>query len=55
MEYVNKKEVTEVLQKLIDARKNKNCSRQSIIERKAFEYALAIINKAKVYETDKDL
>lgn len=55
MEYIRKEEVVNVLQKLIDARKNKNCSRQSIIERKAFEYAMAIINKAKVYETDKDL
>lgn len=55
MEYIKKEDITNVLQKLIDARKNKNCSRQTIIERKAFEYALAIVNKAETYESGKDL
>lgn len=55
MEYLKKKEITDVLQKLIDARKNKNCSRQTIVEARAFEYALAIIEQAKVYEFDKDI
>lgn len=55
MEYLKKNEIVEVLQKLIDARKGKNCSRQTIVEARAFEYALAIIEKAKVYEFDQDV
>ena len=54
MEYIKKEDVTKTLQKFIDSRKC-NCSKQTIIEKKAFEYALAIVNKCKVYETDKDL
>lgn len=47
-EYILKKDIVERLQKLIDARKNKNCSKQSIVERTAFEYALAIVNSVEV-------
>lgn len=54
MEYIKKKEITEVLQKFIDARKNKNCSKSTIIERKAFEYALAIVNKAEVHNFEEN-
>lgn len=50
MEYIKKSEVTEAIQKFIDARKNKNCSRQALIEKTAFEYALAIVNKVEVHE-----
>lgn len=52
MEYIKKSDITEALQKLIDARKNKPCLRQALLEKVAFEYALAIVNKAKVYEFD---
>lgn len=50
MKYIKKEELTQVLQKMIDARKNKNCSRQTFIERKAFEYALAVVEKLQEYE-----
>lgn len=50
MEYIRKQDIKEQLQKYIDARKNKNCSRQTIIERVAFEYAMAIVNKVKTYD-----
>lgn len=53
MEYIKKKDIVETLQKYIDARKNKNCSKQSIIERTAFEYTLAIVEKAQVYDIDE--
>lgn len=54
MEYIKKKDIVETLEKYIEARKSKNCSKQAIIERVAFEYALAIVNKAetKDFETD---
>lgn len=54
MKYIKKQDVVDLLQKYIDARKNKNCSKQAIIERRAFEYALAIVNKVeeKDFETD---
>lgn len=52
MKYIKKDEVIEALQKMVDARKDKNCSRQSIIERKAFEYALAIAQKVEEHEFD---
>lgn len=54
MEYIKKKDVEELLQKYIDARKNKNCSKSTIIERKAFEYALAIVHKVEVYNFETD-
>lgn len=50
MEYIKKKDIVETLQKYIDARKNKNCSKQAIIERTAFEYALKIVEKAETYD-----
>lgn len=50
MEYVKKKDIEETLQNFIDARKNKNCSKTVIIERRVFEYALEIVRKAKVYD-----
>lgn len=50
MEFIKKSEITEALQRFIDARKNKPCSRQATTEKIAFEYALSIVNKAKVYE-----
>lgn len=54
MEFIKKEDVEAVLQKYIDSRK-KNCSRTTIIERTAFEYALRIVRSVKVYnfETDK--
>lgn len=56
MEYIRKKDVVDRLQALVDARKDKNCSKQSIIERTAFEYALTIVNMAKTHNIeDKDL
>lgn len=53
MKYIRKDEVESLIQKYIDARKDKNCSKQSIIERKAFEYTLAIVQKVKVYDFDE--
>lgn len=53
MEYLKKSEVIELIQKFIDARKGKNCSKTTIIERVAFEYALAVVNKAKTYNFDE--
>lgn len=50
MKYIKKEEIIETLQRMIDARKNKNCSRQTIIERKAFEYALAVVEKLEEHE-----
>lgn len=55
MKYVKLDEIEETLGKYIEARKKKNCSQTMIIERKAFEYALAIVKRCKVYETDKNL
>ena len=52
MKYIKKQEITEALQRMIDARKDKNCSRQTIIERKAFEYALAVVMKIEEHEFD---
>lgn len=54
MQYIRKDEVVKLLQKFIDSR-TCNCSKQTIIERRAFEYALSIVNKVDVYETDKDI
>lgn len=50
MEYIKKSDITEALQRFIDARKDRNCSRQALIEKTAFEYALAIVNRAEVHE-----
>lgn len=47
MKYVNKEQVIEKLQKLIDARTNKPCNRQAIVEQQAFKYAQAIINSCE--------
>lgn len=55
MEVIRKKDITERLQKLIDARKDKNCSRQTIVERTAFEYCMAIVNSVQSYQIDQDL
>lgn len=52
MKYIKKSEIEEVLQKFIDARKDKNCSKQQIIERRAFEYALHIVQQVKEYDID---
>lgn len=54
MEYIKKKDIVDLLQKYIDARKNKNCSKTTIIERRAFEYALAIVNKVETKEIETD-
>jgi len=54
MEYIKKEDIVNTLQKFIDARQNKNCSKTTIIERKAFEYALAIVNKAKTYDFEEN-
>lgn len=54
MEYIKKSEVEEILQKFIDARKNKNCSKTTIIERTAFEYALKVVQSVKVYNFEND-
>lgn len=53
MKYVKKSEITEILQKFIDVRKGKNCSKQQIIERRAFEYALAIVQQVKEYDINE--
>lgn len=53
MEYIKKEEVLRTLQKLIDARKCQ-CAKTTLIEKRAFEYAVAIINKQKVYEFDEN-
>lgn len=50
MEYIKKEELQKAIQKFIDARKDKNCSKQTIIERTAFEYVLSVVNKLNVYE-----
>lgn len=50
MEYIKKEEIKALLQKFIDARKDKNCSKQTIIERRAFEYALSVVDKCQTYE-----
>lgn len=55
MEYIKKEDITEKLQKLIDVRKDKNCSRQTIIERTAFEYCLSIVNSVQVHNIDQDI
>jgi len=52
MKYVNKEQAIEKLQKLIDARANKPCNRQAIVESQAFKYAIAIINSCE--EIDED-
>lgn len=49
MEYIKKEEVTNYIQRFIDARKNKQCSKQAIVEKTAFEYALVIVNKCEVF------
>lgn len=50
MKYIRKSDVEEVLQKFIDVRKDKNCSKQQIVERRAFEYALAVVRQVKEYD-----
>lgn len=52
MKYIKKEEALEKLQKLIDARKNRNCNRQALVEAQAFEYAKVIINSCE--EIDED-
>lgn len=52
MEYIKKEEVLKTLQKLIDARKCQ-CAKTTLIEKRAFEYAVAIVNKQKVYNFDE--
>lgn len=53
MEYIKKEDAVNMIQKFIDARKNKNCSKTSIIERKAFEYALAVVKAVPTYDFDE--
>lgn len=53
MKYVKKSEILEVLQKFIDARTDKNCSKQQIIERRAFEYTKAIVEQVREYDIDE--
>lgn len=53
MEYIKKEDAVNMIQKFIDARKNKNCSKTSIIERKAFEYALTVVKAVKTYDFDE--
>lgn len=52
MKVIKLDEVEEKLQKFIDARKNRNCSKQAIVERTAFEYALAIVKKCETYDIE---
>lgn len=52
MEFVKKEDVIRILNKYIDARKCQ-CSKTTIIEKRAFEYAVAIVNKVKVYEFEE--
>ena len=52
MKYINKQEAVEKLQALIDARNNKPCNRQALMEQQAFRYALAIINSLEEKEID---
>lgn len=58
-EFVKKKDITDVLQRMVDLReKKRNCSRSSAIEYQAFKYCIAIINQAVSYkfnETDSEL
>jgi hypothetical protein len=54
MEYIKKEDVVRVLEKFIDARKTKNCSKATIIERKAFEYALAIVNQVETHDFEEN-
>lgn len=49
---VSKDEIVKRLNALIDARKNKNCSRQAVIEAQCFKYILAIVEKLEEIETD---
>lgn len=53
MEYIKKEDAVNMIQKFIDARKNKNCSKQAIVERKAFEYALTVVKSVKTYDFDE--
>lgn len=52
MKYVNKEEAIEKLQKLIDARNNKPCNRQALVEQQAFKYAQVIINSLEEKEIE---
>ena len=52
MKYISKDEVVEKLQALIDARNNKPCSRQALVEQQAFKYALAVVNSVEEKEID---
>ncbi len=52
MKYVNKEEAIAKLQKLIDARANKPCNRQALVEAQAFKYAQAIINSIEEKEIE---
>lgn len=52
MEYIKKEEIVETINKFIKAR-NCNCSKTTIIERRAFEYVLAIVNKLETHNFDE--
>ena len=52
MKLISLEEAEEKIQKFIDARKDKKCQKSALTEKKAFEYALAVIRKCKVYDQD---
>ena len=54
MEYIKKEDITSRLQKLIDVRKKKQCSKGAIVEAQAFQYALAIVNQAEVFNFEEN-
>lgn len=51
--YIKKADVIEILNKLIQSRKRKTCSRTAGLEASAFEYCIAIINKVDSYDFDE--
>lgn len=53
MEYLKKQDVINTINKFIEARKNKNCSKQVVIERTVFEYVLNIINTIPTIKIDE--
>lgn len=52
MELIDKNELLEKLNALIEARKNKPCSKQALVESASFKYLVAIVNSMTVYEKD---
>lgn len=54
MEYIKKEDVVKVLKGYIEARERKTCNKQVLIEKRAFEYALAVVNKVPVIEIEND-